>query len=73
MLGNFWTPQHPLWWKIWKIVQKLFLIAQKKRLDALNATQKTTTPKTPKPRDGHSIDCDCFSLNEYSFFVKSQT
>ena len=31
----------PLWWKFWKIVQKLFLIAQKKRSDAMNATQKT--------------------------------
>ena len=42
--GNFWTPQHPLWWKYWKIVQIRFLIAQKKRLGALNATQKTSAP-----------------------------
>ena len=32
----------PLWWKIGKIVQKPFLIAQKKRPDALNAMQKTS-------------------------------
>ena len=31
----------PLCWKFWKIDQKPFLIAQKKRSDALNATQKT--------------------------------
>ena len=31
----------PLWWKIWFIFWKLFLIAQKKCPDALNATQKT--------------------------------
>ena len=35
------TDGPPSWWKIWKIVQKLFLIAQKKGIDALNATQKT--------------------------------
>ena len=35
----------PLWWKIEKIVQKLFLIAQKKRPDALNTTQKTPAIK----------------------------
>ena len=32
----------PLWWKIWKIVSEWFLMAQKKRLDALNATPKTS-------------------------------
>ena len=31
----------PLWWKIWFFFQKLFLIAQKKCLDALNTAQKT--------------------------------
>ena len=41
---TFGPPKIPLWWKLWKIVQKQFLIAQKKRLDALNATQKTTAP-----------------------------
>ena len=31
----------PLWWKFWKIVGILILIAQKKRPGALNTTQKT--------------------------------
>ena len=30
-----------IWFTIWTILQKLFLIAQKKCLDALNAVQKT--------------------------------
>ena len=42
---KFWPPQNhkgpPLWWKFWKIVGMLILIAQKKRPDALNTTQKT--------------------------------
>ena len=43
--GKFWPPQNhkgpPLWWKFWKIVGMLILIAQKKRPDALNTMQKT--------------------------------
>ena len=41
----FWPPLNqkgpPLWWKIWNFFRMLILIAQKKRLGALNATQKT--------------------------------
>ena len=44
---KFWPPKNhngpPLWWKIWKFVGMLILIAQKKGHGALNATQKTTT------------------------------
>ena len=36
---TFGPPLHPLWWNFF---QKQFLIAQKKWLDALNATQKTS-------------------------------
>ena len=40
---KFWTLQNyaTLWWKFWKIVGMLILIAQKKCSDALNTTQKT--------------------------------
>ena len=45
MSVNFLIPPNqkgpPLWWKKLKIVRKLYLIAQKERLDALNAAQKT--------------------------------
>ena len=41
MSGNFLTPPILLWWPIWEIVGKPFLIAQKKRCDVLNAVQKT--------------------------------
>ena len=55
MSGNFLTPANhkgpPLWWKIWKVVQKQFLIALKKRLDALNATQKITAPVSEKNQE----------------------
>ena len=65
MSVNFLTPPNhkgpPLWWKIWKVVQKQFLIAQKKRLDALNATQKTTAPKKSRK-----------TLKKYHFCPKRQ-
>ena len=45
MLGNFLTPPNqkgPPWlWNVWQILQKLYLIAQNKDPNALNATPKT--------------------------------
>ena len=64
---TFWPPQIALWWKIWKIVWKQFLIAQKKRLDALNATQKTTAPNNVR-----FLKKSRKTFKKYHFWLKRQ-